>query len=171
LTLDSPKLKERLVIPSELQWARPNPAGAWLLGCGFEPALTDEAFDGLLQSGLLERRSSVRRRTRIAVDAQWRAKGARVPALVCDLSEGGLCLTTVQAPDNRHNVSIVGTLRGDEVRIPLHVRWSMHVGPNYFVGCEFVHSDDFAVVRKMQPAVDNHLRMRTGAAMIQAECP
>ncbi len=168
LILESSRLPHILELPIEMHWARPNAAGNWLMGCGFDPPLSDVQFDALLNSGLLERRAAVRWRTRIAVEAQWLADKPRVPALVCDLSEGGLCLTAAQPPDGKHDIAIFGQTDKKEVRIALHVRWSMSVGPNYFIGCEFVHRSDLALLRKMQPGA-NRLRTHLQAILSAAD--
>ncbi len=159
LSLESSRLEHAIVIAAHMQWARPNPAGDWLLGCAFDRPLEKESLDALIHSGLLERRSAVRRPTRIAVDAQLQVGKGRIPALVCDLSEGGLCLTISTVPENKHDLHIFACLAGEEICIPLQRRWSMHVGPNYFMGCEFIRRSDFAVLRKLHPARQDHFRV------------
>lgn len=151
--LVSSKLTRVLEIPALLDWVRPNPAGDWLVECEFHPPLSAELFAELLNSGLLERRSSARIQTRIPVQVQWLPGKGRVAGIVRDLSQGGLCLclVTQQAPPQTRDVSvIVKTARG-ELALALKVRWSLDVGPDYLIGCQFIHSGDFSVLRKLQP--------------------
>ncbi|HEX3727286.1 MAG TPA: PilZ domain-containing protein, partial [Pirellulales bacterium] len=68
-----------------------------------------------------------------------------------NISEGGLCcLTTSCPPESTREVCIFASLDEAEMRIPLKVRWSMPAGTEYFIGCQFVRSTDFAVLRKLQ---------------------
>ena len=98
LRLVSSKLARPFVVQAEIGWARPNPAGDWLVECEFLSRLTERPFETLLSSGLLERRAAVRFQTRIAVGVQWAPGEARAFGIVRDLSEGGLCLMMREPP-------------------------------------------------------------------------
>jgi hypothetical protein len=151
--LSSSKLSETLEIPAQIDWVRPNPAGDWLIECEFRPHMSEAAFGKLLASGLLERRSAVRHQTRIPVQVQWLPGQARVSGIVRNLSEGGLCLCLVtrEAPPETRDVCMtVNTARG-EVPLALKIRWSLEVGLDYLIGCQFTCSEDFDVLRKLQP--------------------
>ena len=159
IRLCSSRLKQTLEIPARLDWARPNPAGDWLVECEFQPPISEASFADLLASGLLERRSAVRMQTRIAVQVQWLPEGAWVSGIVRDLSEGGLCLCLVtrEAPLETRDVSvIVGTSKG-EATLGLRIRWSLQVGRDYLIGCQFVRNEDFEVLRRLQPTARQHL--------------
>jgi hypothetical protein len=139
-------------IPAEIGWARPNPAGNWLVECEFLARLSDAEFSELASSGLLERRSAVRFQTRINVDVEWQPEGGRLPGIVRDLSEGGLCLMTSQPPVQSRDVHVIARVSSDEVRIRLKTRWSLSVGENHLVGCQFTSGRDFHFLRTLQPA-------------------
>jgi hypothetical protein len=149
ISLKSHRLKRVFDLPSEIHWARPDAAGDWLLGCRFATPLSDEAFQDFLDSGVLNRRSSVRERSRIPVQVQLQPGQARLPAIVSDFSEGGLCLTTSEAPHSTRHVCVFGSISGREVRIPLKVRWTLAVGPNRFAGCQFMRAADYQVLRTL----------------------
>ncbi len=154
IRLVSSKLEEPLEFPAQIDWVRPNPAGDWLVECEFEPRIPEAAFAKLLASGLLERRAAVRSQTRIAVQVQWLPGDTRVSGIVRDLSEGGLCLCLVtrEAPPDTRDVCVIATTAREEVSLPLKIRWSLQVGPDYLIGCQFVHGKDFETLRKLQPA-------------------
>lgn len=154
ISLASHRLKPALMLPAEIHWARPNPAGDWLLGCHFKNPLGDELFQKWVDSGVLNRRKSVRERSRIYVGVQLQAGKPRLPAIVSDFSEGGLCLTTSEAPKNTREVCVFGSLYGEEVRIPLKVRWNLSVGPKQMVGCEFARGSDYQILRRMHLATE-----------------
>jgi hypothetical protein len=154
IRLTSSKLKGVLELPGQFDWARPNPAGDWLVECEFQPRLDEELFGELLNSGLLERRSAVRIQTRIPVDVQWRPGGPRVRGIVRDLSAGGLCLclVTKEAPPETRDVCVIAATPQGEVLLKVRVRWSLVVGSDHMIGCQFVHASDFALLRKLQPS-------------------
>jgi hypothetical protein len=154
ISLASHRLKPALLLPAEIHWARPNPAGDWLLGCHFEAPLDDGLFQRWVDSGVLNRRKSVRERSRIYVGVQLQAGKPRLPAIVSDFSEGGLCLITSEAPKNTREVCVFGSLLGQEVCVPLKVRWNLSVGPRQMVGCEFAQSTDYHVLRRMHLATE-----------------
>jgi hypothetical protein len=156
LLLASPKLGCVLVAPAEVHWIWPNLAGDWLLGCAINPPLSEKSFKGLLDSGLLERRFARREPTRIPVQVEVQSGEPRFPATIHDLSDGGVCLTMRRAPPATRDICVFATESGREVRIPLKVRWSTHVGLEYFVGCEVLRYADILVLRKLQPIDKNH---------------
>jgi hypothetical protein len=157
IMLVSQKLDCALEAHAEVHWIWPNLAGDWLLGCGINPPLSQESFKTLLNSGLLERRFSRREPTRIHVLVQVQPGEPRLPAIIHDLSDGGVCLSMRWVPPATRDVCIFASKLGQEVRIPLKVRWSTHVGPEYFVGCELVRYADVLVLRKLQPSDENQV--------------
>jgi hypothetical protein len=157
ISLASHRLKPALMLPAEIHWARPNPAGDWLLGCHFKAPLDNELFQRWIDSGVLNRRKSVRERSRIYVGVQLQAGKPRLPAIVSDFSEGGLCLTTSEAPKNTREVCVFGSLHGKEVCIPLKVRWNLSVGPKQMVGCEFARESDYQILRRMHQATQQQM--------------
>jgi hypothetical protein len=152
LRLVSSKLMRTLEIPSEIGWARPNPAGDWLVECEFNTRLSDAVFNEIAASGLLERRSAVRFQTRIPVGVEWTAGQQRIPGIVRDLSEGGLCLMTSQPPQPLRVVHVILTSPDTEHVLRLKVRWSLAVGSNHLIGCQFIRGEDFYLLRKIQPS-------------------
>jgi hypothetical protein len=156
LSLASPKLERELVAPAEVNWIWPNLAGDWLLGLGINPPLPEESFRELLESGLLERRFARREPTRIPVQVELRPGESRLPAVIHDLSDGGVCLRMCWTPPATRDICVFASESGREIRIPFKVRWSTHVGPEYFVGCEVIRYADILVLRKLQPTDKNH---------------
>jgi hypothetical protein len=154
LQLLSSKLMRTMELPGEIGWARPNPAGDWLVECEFLTRLSDSQFSELTSSGLLERRSAVRFQTRINVDVLWQPESGRLPGIVRDLSEGGLCLMTCQPPIQSRDLHVIARVSSDEVRIRLKTRWSLSVGENHLVGCQFINGRDFHLLRMLQPATN-----------------
>jgi hypothetical protein len=152
LRLNSSKLVRALELPAEIGWARPNLAGDWLVECEFAARIGEPRFDELLGSGLLERRSAVRYQTRIPVAVEWTLGENRVAGLVRDLSEGGLCLMTSLPPEGRV-VYVLATTQHGEAVLQLKVRWSLSVGENHLIGCQFIRGEDFYLLRNLQPAV------------------
>ena len=57
----------------------------------------------------------------------------------------------------------------NEVRIQLKVRWSTHVGPEYFVGCEIVRYADILKLRKLQFQDQDHAHESTRLASPPAD--
>jgi hypothetical protein len=164
ILLASHRLKPALLLPAEIHWARPNPAGDWLLGCHFKAPLDDVLFQRWIDSGVLNRRKSVRERSRIYVGVQLQAGKPRLPAIVSDFSEGGLCLITSEAPKNTREVCVFGSLHGQEVRVPLKVRWNLSVGPKQMVGCEFAQGSDYQILRRMHLATEQQMLTEHSAA-------
>lgn len=169
--LDSPRFRPSLMLPAEIHWARPNPAGDWLLGCRFDAPIDDAEFREVVESGVLNRRSSVRERTRIPVQVQLQPSKNRAAATVSDFSEGGICLTLSgsSAAESTRHLCIYGVIEGQEVRMALKIRWSLSVGPNRLVGCQFARDSDYLVLRKLHLATQNEglddvLRPATAAA-------
>jgi hypothetical protein len=158
IRLVSSKLTSVLEFPGEIDWVRPNPAGDWLIECEFQPRLRESEFDRLVTSGLLERRAAVRYPTRIPVQVQWMPGQPRISGIVRDLSEGGLCLclVTQEAPPETRDVCVVASVPQGEVLLALKIRWTLRVGTNHLIGCQFVHASDFALLRKLQPAGKEH---------------
>lgn len=154
LRLLSSKLMRTLEIPAEIGWARPNPAGDWLVECEFLTRLSDSQFAEIASSGLLERRSAVRFQTRISVGVEWTPEQGRLAGIVRDLSEGGLCLMTSQPPVQSRDVHVIARVSQDEVRIRLKTRWSLSVGENHLIGCQFANGHDFHLLRTLQPAAN-----------------
>ncbi len=151
LRLVSSRLMRTFEVEAEIAWARPNLAGDWLIECEFLSRLGERQFKELLGSGLLERRSAVRYQTRIEVQVQLAVGQPRRPAIIRDLSEGGLCLVTTEPPRHtRHVVVSVNTPQG-ETHIRLKTRWSLAAGPNHLIGCQFIDGEDFDLLRKLQP--------------------
>lgn len=150
LRLNSSKLGRPLELPAEIGWARPNLAGDWLVECEFLNRISDARFGEVLDSGLLERRSAVRYQTRIPVHVEWTLGVNRLTGLVRDLSEGGLCLMTSLPPEGRVVHVIAPTQQGEAV-LKLKVRWSLGVGNNHLVGCQFIRGEDFYLLRNLQP--------------------
>ncbi len=149
LRLVSSKLTRTLVIFGEIAWARLNPTGDWLIECEFDKRMSETRFAELVASGLLERRSAIRFQTRIPVDIRWSREAPRIPGMIRDLSEGGLCLMTSQAPEQTRSIhTLVQTPNGEET-LRLKVRWSLCVGPNYLIGCQFIHGQDFHLLRSL----------------------
>ncbi|MBI3836982.1 MAG: PilZ domain-containing protein [Planctomycetia bacterium] len=173
ISLASPSLDCALVALAEVHWIWPNLAGDWLLGCGINPPLSDASFKNLLDSGLLERRFARREPIRIPVQVQLQPGEPRVPATVHDLSDGGVCLTMRWTPPATRDVCIFASVSASEVRIPLKLRWSTHVGLEYFVGCEVIRYADILLLRKMQPTDQNHFDERAplGPALAGRELP
>jgi hypothetical protein len=168
ISLANHRLKPALMLAAEIHWARPNPAGDWLLGCHFKTPLADELFQQWVDSGVLNRRKSVRERSRIYVGVQLQTGQPRLPAIVSDFSEGGLCLITSEAPKNTREVCVFGSLHGEEVCIPLKVRWNLSVGPKQMVGCEFARGFDYKILRRLhqatqQQTLTEHSPARRGA--------
>jgi hypothetical protein len=154
LRLLSSKLTRTLEIPAEIGWARPNPAGDWLVECEFLTRMSDKLFAELASSGLLERRSAVRFQTRINVGVEWAREQGRLSGIVRDLSEGGLCLMTSQPPVQSRDVDVIARVSQEEVRIRLKTRWSLSVGENHLIGCQFTSGRDFHLLRTLQPATN-----------------
>jgi hypothetical protein len=152
VSLNSSKLAQSLNVPAEIDWVRPNPAGDWLVECAFERRMSEAAFGELLASGLLERRSSVRYQTRINVGVQWGPAQPRFEGIVRDLSEGGLCLMTACPPQNTRDVYVILDTPQGEVPIRLKIRWTLCIGPNHLIGCQFVDDGDFGLLRRLPPA-------------------
>lgn len=152
LRLSSSKLERTLEVASEIGWARPNLAGDWLVECEFLTRLSESRFNDVLASGLLERRSAVRYQTRIPVNVEWNLGENRLGGLVRDLSEGGLCLMTSLPPEGRV-VHVIATTSQGEAAMKLKVRWSLGVGKNHLVGCQFIRGEDFYLLRNLQPIV------------------
>jgi hypothetical protein len=150
IRLSSANLERPLELPAQLDWARPNPAGDWLVECEFQPRLTSDQFARLLSSGLLERRSAVRLPTRIPVEVQCGPK--RVPGIVRDLSEGGLCLCLVtrESPPRTRDVTVIANTPRGEVGLGVKVRWTLQVGEEYLIGCQFRDGTDFDLLRGSQ---------------------
>jgi hypothetical protein len=171
ISLASPQFQGAIVLAVEVHWARPNPAGDWLLGCGIHPPLSDDSFQTLLDSGLLARRSAPREPARILVQVEWQPGTARLPGIVRDISAGGLCLAAPQAPETTNHACIFASEPGNEIRIPVKVRWSRQVGREYFVGCQFIEPTDFAVLRKLQPVARKHFQEPARANEIHAFGP
>jgi PilZ domain len=171
IRLTSSKLKQPLEMPAELDWLRPNPAGDWLVECEFQPRLSAALFADIVASGLLERRSAVRFQTRIPVQIEWLPGTPRVPGIVRDLSEGGLCLclVTKEAPPDSRDVSVIADASDKPSALKLRIRWSLQVGPDYLIGCQFVHGDDFDVLRRLQPTAREHLHERSRAGKPASE--
>jgi hypothetical protein len=153
LRLTSSKLDRPFEVAAEIGWARPNPAGDWLVECEFLSRLDEREFARLLDSGLLERRSAVRFQTRIAVGVRWQPDDPRTFGIIRDLSEGGLCLLTRETPRRTRNVCVMAATPQGEVSIGLKIRWSLAVGPNHLIGCQFVNRDDFHTLRKLPAAL------------------
>lgn len=164
ISLTSHRLKPALLLPAEIHWARPNPAGDWLLGCHFKAPLDDVLFQRWIDSGVLNRRKSVRERSRIYVGVQLQSGTPRLPAIVSDFSEGGLCLITSEAPKNTREICVFGSLHGEEVRIQLKVRWNLSVGPKQMVGCEFARGSDYQILRRMHQATQQQMLTEHSAA-------
>jgi hypothetical protein len=164
LRLVSSKLMRTVEIPAEVGWARPNPAGDWFVECEFDSRLSDAAFSEFLASGLLERRSAVRFQTRINVTVRWSPDDALVPALVRDLSEGGLCLMTSHAPKKMREVFVLAKTSSGEATLQLKVRWSLCVGPNFLIGCQFIQGRDFHLLRNLQSHNPAHLTEHSRAS-------
>lgn len=150
LRLNSSKLSRTLELAAEIGWARPNLAGDWLVECEFLARISEARFNDVLASGLLERRSAVRYQTRIPVGVEWTAGQNRLKGLVRDLSEGGLCLMTSMPPEGRV-VHVIATTPQGEAVLTLKVRWSLGVGENHLVGCQFIRGEDFYLLRNLQP--------------------
>lgn len=157
--ITSPKFQPTLMQAAEIHWARPNPAGDWLLGCRFDAAIDDALFREVVESGVVNRRSSVRERTRIPVQVQLQPSKTRVSATVSDFSEGGLCLTLsgTNSPESTRHVCVYGVVEGQEVRLSLKIRWSLSVGPNRLVGCQFTRAADYLILRKLHLATQNEM--------------
>jgi hypothetical protein len=175
IVLKSHRFKSPLVLPAEVHWARPNPAGDWLLGCHLATPLADEKIQELIDSGVLNRRSSVRQRSRIPVQAQLQAGMPRLSAIVSDFSEGGICLTIAEAAQGTRHVCVFGSVLGQEARIPLKIRWTLPVGPNRLIGCEFMRPADYQILRKMHVATQKqhlaeHLHLGSRANRSLAAC-
>lgn len=149
ISLKSHRLKHPLLLPAEIHWARPNPAGDWLLGCRFDAPLSDATLEEWITSGVLNRRSSVRERSRIPVQVQMQPGKPRLPAVVSDFSEGGLCLTTSDTRHGTRHVCLFALILGREVRVPLKIRWTLSVGPNRFIGCQFMRPMDYESLCKL----------------------
>jgi hypothetical protein len=149
ISLSSHRIKSPLLLAAEIEWVRPNPAGDWLVGCRFDVPVPSDAFQELIDSGVLNRRASARERTQIDVSVQLEPLQPRLLAIVSDFSEGGLCLTVGAAPEPTRHVCVFGAVKNREVRIPLKIRWVLASLPNYFVGCQFMRRADYQVVRAM----------------------
>ena len=171
IQLKSLKFMQTLRIPAEIDWARPNPAGDWLVECGFDAPMAEASFNELLAIGLLERRSSVRHQTRIPVEVQSAPGLHRLPGIIRDVSEGGLCLMTSEAPKTTRDVYISTLIGHDEVTLKLKVRWSLCVGPNHLIGCQFVDGQDYHLLRKMQPAYQEGLTEHSRASKPAGDRP
>jgi hypothetical protein len=158
ISLASPKFDGVLVVPVEVNWVRPNPAGDWLVGCQIDPPLSSAYLKKLLSSGLLVRRSAPREPTRIPVQVQMQSEGPRLPALVRDISTGGLCLATSRTPETTRHICIFASTPEREVQIQLEVCWSMRAERECFVGCKFVQPADYAELRKVRPTTEDRPR-------------
>jgi len=152
--LKSHRFRPVLLAPAEIHWARPNPAGDWLLGCNFDAPLDTVEFKEVIDSGVMNRRGSSRERSRIAVQVQLQPTKERIPTTISDFSEGGVCLAVsgAQGADCSRHVCVYGVVEGREVRIPLKTRWSLSVGPNRLIGCQYMRAADHDVVRQLHQA-------------------
>ncbi len=151
LRLNSSKLVRTLELSAEIGWARPNLAGDWLVECEYRSRMSEAQFNEVLLSGLLERRSAVRYQTRIPVGVEWTPGEKRLVGLVRDLSEGGLCLLTSMPPERSRIVHVIAATPQGEAPLRLKVRWSLAVGENHLVGCQFIRGEDFYLLRNLQP--------------------
>jgi len=157
LRLVTSKLPQTFEVAAEIGWARPNPAGDWLVECEFLRRIDDRQFNVLLSSGLLERRAAVRFQTRIPVGVRWNMSEAAMPAIVRDLSEGGLCLLVQQPPRQSRQLWVVARAPQGEALVQLKVRWTLAVGPHHLIGCQFVRGEDFYMLRKLPAATEGGL--------------
>jgi hypothetical protein len=157
--ITSPRFRPSLMLASEIHWARPNSAGDWLLGCRFDAPIDQATFREVVESGVLNRRSSVRERSRIPVEVQLQPSKNRVAATVSDFSEGGICLTLSgsSAAESTRHLCIYGVIDGQEVRLSVKIRWSLSVGPNRLVGCQFARESDYLILRKLHLATHNEV--------------
>lgn len=155
----SPRFRPVLTLAAEIHWARPNPAGDWLLGCRFDAPIDEASFREVVESGVVNRRSTFREHSRIPVQVQLQPSKSRETATVNDFSEGGLCLTLSGdcATDSTRHVCVYGVVDGQEVRLSLKIRWSLSVGPNRLVGCQFTRDSDHLALRKMHLATHNDM--------------
>ena len=150
-SLTSNKLKQPIVFSAQVDWMRPNPAGLWQVGYALNPPLAPSIFKKLLNSGLLERRAAPREPVRIPVHLRLERSTERIPAIVRNISEGGLCcLATNCPPQETRNLYMYLSDSDREISMPLKVRWSMQAGGDHFLGCQFVRQNDFAALRKLQ---------------------
>ena len=85
LRLESSKLPRPLVVQSEIGWARPNPAGDWLVECEFLSRLGERQFETLLSSGLLDAgpRSAFRRGLPWAFNGRRARPGFSASCAIC----------------------------------------------------------------------------------------
>jgi hypothetical protein len=151
ISIASSKIKTPILISARVDWMRPNPAGSWQVGCAIDPPLGPATFKRLLNSGLLERRAAPREPVRISVRLQLENTNERIPAIVRNISEGGLCcLATNCPPQETRHVNMYVQDSGREVLMPLKVRWTMQTGGDHFLGCQFVRQTDFSVLRDLQ---------------------
>ena len=60
-----------------------------------------------------------------------------------------------EAPRPSRDLSVIAATPRGEVALRLKVRWSLGVGPNHLVGCQFVDVNDFHTLRKLPVALEN----------------
>ena len=154
LRLVSSKLMRTLEIPAEIGWARPNPAGDWLVECEFS-----QRTDRMRQFAELAVQRLARTTLRGALSNPHCRGGRMDPGARPRSRHRARSFRRWAMPDDQPAAAAIperachrARRQQGEAILRLKVRWSLSVGQNHLIGCQFIRGEDFFLLRKLQPS-------------------
>ncbi len=150
LQLQVPELKRTLTVSGEVCWVKPTHEDHWHLGCSFRPPMPQDTLEEFAQCNILERREHQRHQVTMRTRARFELSQDESPVWILNISEGGFCILTQRdgVPGER-----VQLILEPENCSPIHIRakaqWQVETDEGIVVGCEFLHTRDYQVLRDL----------------------
>jgi hypothetical protein len=143
-----PTLALEIDVTADVRWTRPEGNTSWLVGCSFNPGISEELLHKLAVHSLVERRRSPRYAVTAQVIMSRQSSDQRHTVRLKDISTGGFCLTCEQPVPLGSKVLIeLPTRHGVEMEITANVRWHMSADDVHLIGCAFNSSKDYQALR------------------------
>ncbi|MFV2069202.1 MAG: PilZ domain-containing protein [Pirellulales bacterium] len=139
-----PELDLDLTVGAVVSWNRQDTDGRWLIGCRFDPGLSDATIDRMAHGGYLERRHSPRYPISLKATASFELSEHDFSVWIQDFSTDGFSILSPRPGevDQRLRLEIVKE-NGERIVISARTRWCVSVDDDYLVGCAFVNGHDF----------------------------
>ena len=136
---------------AKVDWTQPGKGSDYLVTCTFRPQMPVHILDTFVDSGLLERRDSVRRYVSLPVTIRRELDGEAESARLHDYSDGGFCVVTSHPVEVGQRLSMEYEVADDsQSEVWAQVRWALRTKGLTRAGCSISSSEDFGCLRALE---------------------
>lgn len=133
-----------ILATAEVRWVEPNAdEHNWSAGCLLSEPFPREYIDQMAKDGVLDRRSSPRRKTDKQATGRWELSPEDFPLTISDVSAQGVRIHTEYPCEIGKRIRI---RIGDRTGLTARAVWQQETSEGYLIGCEVTEGSPYALI-------------------------